>query len=251
MALPRNTSFLVLIILPSISFSQDFVLMPERITTVECSFVRKNTYNGFSKVVRGRFCFDARQKKAVYEYNGPFYFRFIVTDTVLYGIDTKRNRGYALYRAPGPAACDDPYFSVHIFDSYLRCVNADSASRLLLGSIGLELYFERNNMPYSDVFEQDRDYGALTCIESFNERGELVEQAKMRYNAKKQLYDFPIRIMKRQRCNGMITADTVLISGATVNRAVPPGAFVLPAGCRLNEVRDASRGFFPADSGRQ
>ena len=250
MARVKNIFFL-LSVLPWVSPAQDFVILPQRISTVECSFIRKNTYNGFSKMVRGRFYFDAGAKKAVYDYSGPFNFRFIISDTVLYGIDTKKNRGYALYRGTGPAACDDPYGSIHFFDSYLRCVNTDSASRMLLGSIGLVLYFERNNTQGSDVFEQDRDYGALNCIESFNAQGEMSEQTKMRYNAQKQLYDFPIRIMKRKKCNGMITADTILISGATVNRAIGPEAFALPAGCRLYEVRDATRGFFPEDSGSQ
>jgi hypothetical protein len=218
---------------------------------VECSFLRKNTYNGFSKVVKGRFYFDAGAKKAVYDYSGPFYFRFIISDTVLYGIDTKRNRGYALHRGTDQAACDDAYGSIHFFDSYLRCVNADSASRTLLGSIGLALYFERTARQGSDVLEQDRDFGALNCIESFNAQGEMFEQTKMRYNAKKQLYDFPIRMMQRKKCGGMITADTILISGAAVNRALRPEAFVLPAGCRLYDVRDVTRGFFPEDSGTQ
>ena len=248
MAWAKNI-FLLLVMLTWASPAQDFVILPQRISTVECSFIRKNTYNGFSKVVRGRFYFDAGAKKAVYEYSGPFNFRFIISDTVLYGIDTKKNIGYALYRGKGPAACDDPYGSIHFLDSFLRSVNADSASRTLRGSIGLALYFERDNGPGCDIIEQDRDYGALNCIESFNGQGEMFEHTKMRYNAKKQLYDFPIRIMKRKKCNGMITADTVLISGATVNRAIRPEAFALPAGCRLYEVHDATRGFFPGDSG--
>jgi hypothetical protein len=242
---PVKYIFFLLVMLPLASPAQDFVILPERISTVECSFIRKNTYNGFSKVVRGRFYYDAGAKKAVYDYSGPFNFRFIINDTVLYGIDTKRNRGYALYRGTGPAGCDDPCGSIHFFDAFLRSVNADSASRTLLASIGLALYFERYTGPQRDVIEQDRDYGAINCIESFNAQGEMVEQTTMRYNAKKLLFDFPIRIMKRKKCNGMITADTVLVSGATVNRAIRPEAFALPAGCRLHEVRDATRGFFP------
>jgi hypothetical protein len=241
--------FFLLVVLPWVSPAQDYVELPERISTVECSFIRKNTFNGFSKVVKGHFWYDAAAKKAVYDYSGPFNFRFIVCDTVLYGIDTKKNTGYALYRGTGPAACNDPYGSIHFFGSFLRSVNADSASRTLRGSIGLVLYFEQDNGSGCDIIEQDRDYGALNCIESFNGQGEMFEQTKMRYNAKKQLYDFPIRIMKRQKCNGMVTSDTVLISGIAVNRAIRPEAFALPAGCRLYEVRDASRGFFPGDSG--
>jgi hypothetical protein len=251
MARIKNILFLIAVVLPWVSLAQDFVIVPERISTVECAFIRKNTYNGFSKVIRGRFYFDARAKKAAYDYNGEFHFRFIITDSVLYGIDTKKNSGYALYRGTDQAGSEDLYGSIHVLDSYLRCVNADSASRTLLGSIGLALYFERINGQGSDVFEQDRDYGSLNCVETFDAQGRMYEQAKMRYNEKKQRYDFPIRIIKRKKCNGMITSDTVLISGATVNRAIRPEAFTIPAGCKLNDVRGAARGFFPEDSGPQ
>jgi hypothetical protein len=250
MAWVKNIFFL-LSVLPWASLAQDFVILPQRISTVECSFIRKNTYNGFSKVIRGRFYFDARAKKAAYDYSGEFHFRFIITDSVLYGIDTKKNSGYALCRGTDPAGCDELFGSIHVLDSYLRCVNADSASRTLLGSIGLVLFFERINGQGSDVFEQDRDYGGLNCIESFNAQGQMFEQTKIRYNAKKERYDFPIRIVKRKKCSGMMTSDTVLISGATVNRPIRPEVFALPAGCRLYDVRDAARGFFPEDSGAQ
>jgi hypothetical protein len=248
MAPNKNVLFLLSVVIPWASPAQDFVVLPERVSTVECSFIRKNTYNGFSKVIRGRFYFDAAAKKAAYDYSGPFDFRFIIGDTVLYGIDKKKNNGYALHRGAGTAGCDELCASIHVLDSYLRCVNADSASRTLLGSIGLSLYFERNNGQGSDVFEQDRDYGGLNCVESFNAQGRMCEQVKLRYNAKKPRYDFPIRIVIRKKCSGMMTSDTVLISGATVNRALRPEVFALPAGCRLNDVRDAARGFFPEDS---
>ena len=251
MAPIKNILFLLAVMLPWASPARDFVTLPERVSMVECSFIRKNTYNGFSKVIRGRFYFDACAKKAAYDYSGEFHFRFIITDSVLYGIDTKKNRGFALYRGTDPAGCDELFGSIHVLDSYLRCVNADSASRTLLGSIGLVLFFERINGQGSDVFEQDRDYGGLNCIESFNAQGQMFEQTKIRYNAKKERYDFPIRIVKRKKCSGMMTSDTVLISGATVNRPIRPEVFALPAGCRLYDVRDAARGFFPEDSGAQ
>jgi hypothetical protein len=238
---------LALILMQRSGSAQDFVALPNRITSVECSFIRKNTYLGFSKVARGRFCFDAAAHVAVYDYSGPFHFKFIIRDTVLYGIDKKKNTGYVLRRHRGMAISNGPYASIHIFEPYLRCVNADSASRVLRGSVLLELFFERANGPGLDVFSQDRDFGMINCVESFDGHGEMYEQTRMRYNAKKQVFDFPIRIVKRKKCDGMVTSDTVLISGAVVNKAIRPEVFSLPAGCRLNEVRDAGRGLFFGD----
>jgi hypothetical protein len=52
MAPNKNVLFLLSVVIPWASPAQDFVVLPERVSTVECSFIRKNTYNGFSKVDR-------------------------------------------------------------------------------------------------------------------------------------------------------------------------------------------------------
>jgi hypothetical protein len=223
---------------------RDFVPWPVRISSVECAITRKSSFQGFSKVAKGHFYYDAAAGAAAYEYSAPFSFRFIINDTALFGIDTKHNRGYALGRVAGAPPCDDLYRSIHFFDAYLRCVTIDTALLSVKGSAGPHVYHEREDPSGPDVFSRDKESGAIDLIESFDAQGELYQQTAMRFNEQQHVYEFPVRMVVRKKCGGLLTSDTVLISNAVVNRRVRPELFALPANCRLNAVTDARQGLF-------
>jgi hypothetical protein len=230
---------------------QDTICWPNRISTLECSILRKNTCQGFSKMVRGRFCYDAASGMALYDYSGPFHFRFIVSDTVVYAIDTKKNRGNAVRRGPGTPSCDDIIGSVHFFGAYLQCANAAIASVSLQGSIGPLLYFEQKTPSGSDVFARDRETGRIGLVERFDGQGAMYEQVKALFNEKDQVYEFPVRMIVRKKCNGVFTTDTVLISNLAVNRRLGHDTFLLPAGCTLRQENGAEQGAVEPDSAHE
>jgi hypothetical protein len=218
--------------------------MPGRVSSVECSIIRKNSCNGFSKVVKGRFSYDAAAGAAAYEYAAPFSFRFIINDTAILGIDTKRNTGYAARRAKDLEECADLYATVHFFDAYLRCVNADKADLTPAGCTDSHWYYERRNRFGTDVLARSIKKGAVDCIESFDERGVMFQQLKARFDEGRRKYDFPICIVVRKKCGDMLTSDTVLISNIAVNRAVRSDVFTPPVGCELRPVEETRQGLF-------
>lgn len=225
-------------------FAQDQTLAPGRVRTVVCTIIRKNSYNGFSKVVKGTFCYEARTNRASYEYGAPFGFRFIVCDTAIIGIDIRRNSGYVWRRGRDDFGCTDLYSSVHFFDPYLACVNADTALLSLSGRTDSHTYFERRNLSSTDVLARNDESGAYDCIESFDGQGALYRQVKARFDENEGVYDFPVRIVVRNRCGDLITSDTVIISNARVNGAIPTGAFAPPDHCRLQPIDDMRHRLF-------
>ena len=66
------------------------------LVSFECGIVRKNSYSGVLKTVKGHFYYDKTLGIAAYEYDAPFHYRFLIYDTIIYGIDTKNIRGYAI-----------------------------------------------------------------------------------------------------------------------------------------------------------
>jgi hypothetical protein len=233
-----------LLLAQSALLAQDEVPEPRRISSVECTIIRKNACNGFSKVAKGRFFYDAAAGAAAYEYGAPFGFRFIINDTAMFGIDARHGGGYTARRGEGPRGCDDLYESVHFFDAFLRCVNTDTASMIMAGQTDDHRYYARKDRYATDVLAYSRESGALDCIESFDDQGEMYRQIKARYDEQGRVYDFPVRIVIRKRCSGVLTSDTVLISRALVNKGVSGNAFTLPAGRSLRAMGDVRQGLF-------
>jgi hypothetical protein len=218
-------------------------LQPRRVSTVTCTIIRKNSCNGFSKVVKGRFFFDAATNRACYEYGAPFGFRFLLSDTNVVGIDMQRNSGYVSGRSR-ETSCDNLYESIHLFESYLRYVNTDASLLARAGQTDSHTYLACKEASFTDVLARNDETGALDCIETFDEKGGLYQQIKARFNDNESRYDFPVRVVIRKRCSDMITADTVLISNAHVNGILPTDAFKVPEHCRLQPMNKMRQRLF-------
>lgn len=216
---------------------------PQRVSTVSCTIIRKNSCNGFSKVVKGRFFFDAAANCSCYEYGAPFGFRFLLSDTDIVGIDMRRNSGYVSRRSR-EFSCDNLYESIHLFEPYLRYVNADEALLSIAGQTDSHSYFAAKGESSTNVLARNDETGALDCIETFDEKGALYQQVKARFNDNESRYDFPVRLVIRKRCSDMITTDTVLILNARVNGALPPDAFTVPEHCRLQPMNKMRQRLF-------
>lgn len=243
--IPAYLLFIAALLAAQSSLSaQEAAPMAGRVASVECSIIRKNSCNKFSKVVKGRFSYDAAAGAAAYVYDAPFLYRFIVNDTAIVGIDTRRNAGYAARRTTDLEGCDDLFETVHFFGAYLRCVNADRETLTPAGCTESHWYYGRRNRSGTDILARSIETGAVDCIESFDEKGVMFQQLKARFDEGRHNYDFPVRIVVRRKCGGMLTADTVLISAASVNRAVRGDAFTLPAGCELHPMEETRQGLF-------
>jgi hypothetical protein len=222
----------------------------EAVTSCECSLVRKNAYRGVVKAVKGHFYYDRTMGVAAYEYDAPFHYRFVVRDTVLYGIDMKKNRGYALRREVGLTKSDGLYVSIHPLSAYLRCAFADAASCTLRASIGPILYLERQNGNGSDMFTVERATSRICLIESFDEKGLMYEQTRPQYAGAGSGRHFPSTVIVRKLTNGMLTADTLCLSRMAINETLPPDRFAPPAACLIHETHSGAEGFVPLDGSK-
>jgi hypothetical protein len=222
----------------------------EAVLSCECCLVRKSAYRGVVKAVKGRFYYDRAMCAAAYEYDAPFQYRFVVKDTVLYGIDMKKNRGYALRREDGLAKSDELYVSVHPLSAYLRCAFADAASCTLRASIGPLLYLERQNGNGSDMFTVERATCRICLIESFDENGLMYEQTRPQYAGAGSNRRFPSTVIVRKVTNGMLTADTLCLSRMAINGTLTADRFAPPAACLIHETHSGAEGFVPLDGNR-
>lgn len=212
-----------------------------RMTSLECSFVRTQWFNGQRKVTKGQFFFDGQSGNASYDYSGPFHYRFIINDTSVVGIDKKNNRGYALKRSGDRGRYDELYFSLHLLGQFIRgadaaCGRTDCVVR---GSVDSCVYFETKTDRGSDIIATARETGRPLLIESFDGSGSLFEQSRIGYDNRKGL---PSLLVVRKRWGDLVTVDSLILSSVKTNMAVAPERFAVPPACRLcafHEMRDA------------
>jgi hypothetical protein len=219
-----------------------------RMTSFECSFVRKQWFQGQCRVAKGRFFFDCQSKSACYDYSGPYRYRFIVNDTAVFGIDKKNNRGYVLTRSADPLQYDNLYFSVHLFGQFLRTMTqaADQVTDSVRGSVDSCVYVTKKTGSGSDIIALTRETGLPSLIESFDTNGTLFEQSRMAYGTGRKNHPvIPSRLVVRKRSGDVVTTDTLAISWGKVNEAVTPDMFNLPHECRLAAFHDAKDGIAP------
>ncbi len=239
-------SLLISLLMQAPAQTEEIAPAAAPVSSVTCAFIRKNSYQGFSKVAKGHFHYDAGTNAAAYEYEPPFNFRFIINDTAIIGIDTKHNVGYEARRGIDSSSCNDLSQTVDLFDTYLRCLNAAPASLTIKGVTGTHQYIERHDLFGTDVFARDLRSGAIDLMESFDTRGALYQQIHARFNEQRQEYEFPVRIVVRRKCAGALTSDTVLISETSIDKPVRLEWFSIPAGCRLHKVADSAQALFSA-----
>jgi hypothetical protein len=224
----------------SVCAASDTLGCGNRMTSFECSFVRKQWFSGQCRIAQGRFFFDGRSKSACYDYSGPFRYRFIVNDTAVFGIDKKNNRGYVLARSADPQQYDELYLSVHLFGQFLRTMTqtADQAADSVRGSVDSCVYFTKKTGSGSDIVAVSRETGQPLLIESFDANGTLCEQSRMAYGAsRKNCPVLPSRLIVRRRSGEVVTSDTLAISAGKVTTTIMPDMFGLPHECRLGAFR--------------
>jgi len=239
MNLFKNIIFFVII--PCLCFSEVYLSSPKKIVSFECCFIRKNFYNNFSKTVKGRLYFDDVKKSIAYEYGAPFNFKFIINDTIILGINLKKNIGYILNINKILSSYCNVYNSINFIEPYLKCVNADNSYKILRRNFDANYIFElKNNLGYQ-LYIQDIDLATITCIESFDFKDDLIEKIKFRYNAKKNFYDFPIWMERKRMCNNIFMVDTILFYDISLNKKVTNEYFLPPKGCKLNNIEDMEK----------
>jgi hypothetical protein len=215
------------------------------ITSVECSFVRKQWFQGQCRNAQGKFYFDSRCRSACYDYGGPpRRYRFIVNDTAVFGIDAKSNAGYVLTRGADAAQYDELCLSVHLFGQFLRCSAeaADRPSDSIRGSVDSCVYLTKKTDNGSDNIAISRESGQPLLIESFDENGAMVEQSRMAYGDRKHPCAMPKRLIVRMKRGDVVTVDTATLSAIVINSAIAPERFTVPTSCRLcafHEMRSA------------
>jgi hypothetical protein len=212
----------------------------DSLTSCECSFVRKQWFQGQSRIAKGRFFFDCRSRSACYDYSSPFHYRFIVNDTAVFGIDKKNNRGYALLRSADPQQYDEVYLSVHLFGQFLRSITdtADQAADSVRGSVDSTVYLEKKTGSGCDMIAMTRETGRAALIESFDENGVLIEQSRMAYDKRNDRTALPSRLIVKKRSGDVVTLDTLAVSGGRINTTVMPQRFTVPPECRLAAFSD-------------
>jgi hypothetical protein len=232
----------------SVCAASDTLGCGNRMTSFECSFVRKQWFSGQCRIAQGRFFFDGRSKSACYDYSGPFRYRFIVNDTAVFGIDKKNNRGYVLTRSADSLQYDDLYLSVHLFGQFLRTMTqtADQGADSVRGSVDSCVYFKKKTGSGSDIVAVSRETGLPSLIESFDANGTLFEQSRMAYGtSRKDCPVLPSRLIVRRRSGDVVTSDTLAISAGKATTTITPDMFGLPHECRLGAFHDAQNGTAP------
>jgi outer membrane lipoprotein-sorting protein len=206
-----------------------------RITSLECSFVRTQSFQGQSRVAQGRFFYDRETRSACYDYRGAYLYRFVVNDTAVFGIDKKNNRGYTLVRSDNPQRYDDLRFSIHLFGQFLRGVaeTTEKAGAVVRASLDTSVYLEQETPGGRDIVAVTRETGRPTVIESFDTTGAMVEQSKMTYKKQTDGVALPVRLVVRKKSGDVVTLDILAISSGAINKPVAPESFGVPKTCRM------------------
>jgi hypothetical protein len=216
-------------------------------SSFECSFVRRQWFQGQSRNAQGRFYFDGQSRRACYDYGGALRYRFIVNDTAVFGIDKKNNAGYALARSDDSAQYDELCSSVHLFGQFLRSVTeaADRASDSVRASVDSCVYLTKKTGNGCDILAISRETGLPILVESFDENGAMVEQSRMTYGTKKNSPALPTRVIVRMKRGNVLTTDTLIISSVRTTAAAAPEPFAVPQQCRLYAFHDIREKFSP------
>jgi hypothetical protein len=203
-----------------------------RMTSLECSFVRTQWFQGQCRVSKGHFSFDGARNSACYDYAGAFHFRFILTDTSVTDIDKKNNRGYLIARSDDPRRYDEVYFSLHLLSQFIQSVAADPgrADGAVLGSVDSCIYYEKKTGRGSDIIAMVRETGRPSLVESFDGSGSLLEQSRIGYEGRKGQ---PSLLIVRKKVGVLVTVDSLTISSVKINAVVAPDRFAVPPACRL------------------
>jgi hypothetical protein len=214
-----------------------------RITSLECSFVRTQRFQGQSRVAQGRFTYDCGTRSACYDYRGAYQYRFVVNDTAIAGIDKKTNRGYTLMRSSDPRRYDDLRFSIHLFGQFLRgtAEMSENSGAVVRGSLDSCVYLELQTPGGRDVVAVSRETGRPAVVESFDTAGTMSEQSKMTYKSNTAV---PARLVVRKKSGDVVTEDALVISSGAINGPVAPETFLVPKTCRMSAFGETETGQF-------
>jgi len=223
-------TYLAIAVLIFVSFAADETANA-RFTPIECSFMRTSTCSGAGQSTKGKFFCDKQTGALCYDYDDPFHYRFIITDTSLFGIDKKTNTGYVASRRISIVNYSSLFRSLHIFDTYLRNIAQQGTLR---ASIGDDAYYEIKTGNGSEVVVRNRVSRAPALIECFDASGSMFEQVKLLYDINKP----KLRAMVvRRRAGALVTTDSVTINSLSFDKQSPKKMFEVPAGCVLSEKK--------------
>jgi hypothetical protein len=208
-------------------------------SSLQCTFVRTYSYLGIRKIARGTLFADHDGSRVCYDYDAPFAYRFVILDTVIYGVDKKTNKGYAFSRAMDSTACDDLYLSIHVFAPLIGCLQsiADSSATEICASDGPTVYRSWKSRNTSYAVALFRSGGAPFLVEAFDKTGRMFGQTRLAYDKKPAVY-FPSRIVCRKKCRDVLTLDSIAIKETKTPESLPADLFEPDPKWQLRRIRE-------------
>ena len=199
------------------------------ISTLTCTMVRTQSFNGVRKTSRCDFFFDRQQGRRAYRYAPPYEYMFTADDSVFRGVNRKTGQGYSVTTAADASHYKALLGSIDMTWPLLRLAGTDTLDLTLKASINDFLYFERPLDEGNEMIKVDRGRGAVVGIEWFDKNGNVRCQTTFDYDTtagKKPL--FPRRIAVKQNPTGIITVDTLMVSKVEINKKLKESAFAVP-----------------------
>jgi len=213
---------------------------PEDKTTVESfsgSIQRKMTYQAKTISVSGHVHFDAVHERTLYDYDNPFHYRFILSDTSLFGLDKKNKSGYAL-RGSGETLLSDPVVrSVNIlgpFFSYAFSFNFEKQK--ILASLDTCILYKVGHNTTNDIVAMHRIFDMPVIIESFDKNDRMIYQLTVSYDYVRNCKPMPRRFVVGTLCDNVFTTDTIVVTHDTYNTGIREKAFSVDRKFAIREI---------------
>lgn len=230
---------LLLVSFFSISLSQTQITP---LSTIECSFVRSYQCFNTTQQVHGHFYADLTTNSACYDYDEPFHYKFILTDSLLYGIDKKKNCGYVVMIKSATKTETELIRSIHLFAPYLRCLQN---TRTVKASLDTLIYYEITGTFGFDMLVAQRKTGLFQLIESFDLFGTMYQQTKCVFKGNASGQVFPALWNIRKKQSDKIETIDFSIANIKKNTKLKHDIFSLAQGCRIADKKPGPEPFLP------
>jgi hypothetical protein len=237
--IPHIPILLSLLSFFSLSLSQS---QTSPVSSIECSFVRSYQCFGATQRVHGHFYADLTANRVCYDYEEPFHYRFIITDSLLYGIDKKKNYGYAVLVKNATKKEAELIRSIHLFAPYLRCLQNE---RTVKASLDTLIYYEISGTLGFDMLVAQRETGFFQCIESFDLFGAMYQQTKCVFKSNNSEQVFPVLCSIRKKQGDKIDTTDLVVSNTRKNTRLKQDIFSIPQTCRIADKKPGLEPFFP------
>ncbi len=225
----RVTTVVLFLLIQTVAFPQD----KAGIESFACSIQRRMSCKEQCSSADGRIFVDRVHKRICYDYDTPFHYRFILSDTDFYGLDKKKKTGYV---AQGTVSMPLAR-SVDVLEPFFTyAFGFNFGKQKVLASKDSCILYEVRYKDIRDIVAVHRDWNMPVIIESFGPNENLLMQMKITYDKVMDEKYVPRRIVIRKLCDTLLIIDTVILSRCTYNKPVRNDVFSIDPGYAVRRL---------------